>query len=256
MKRVLYITTPAPRAVPVLNTMLELGCTPVVYVPNEEHFESRDVSFWQPRWMGIARRVLRIIDRFSPQTTSDPGETLAQRCRTAGIDVHTVPGESRLDDSVDHFAELNIDLVVVNNYPFLIGRAFLAHFCGRVVNFHSSYLPSYRGLNQSLRILANLDPTGGVTLHFVEPGADTGNIIAQERFTLPSDANLAYYKRQVAEGTARIFRDAWPLLQAGTSGTAQPNTDQSAVVINEPTSRVLRWLNKQRRRFGLPLTKI
>ena len=167
-----------------------------------------------------------------------------------------MPGHSRLNDSVDYFAELNIDLVVVNNYPFLIGGAFLDKFSGRVVNFHSSYLPSYRGLNQSLRILANLEPTGGVTLHFVKPGADTGNIIAQERFALPPDANLTYYKEQVAEGAARILRDSWPHLQAGTSGTPQSQTDQPVVIIDERTSRVLRWLNKQRRRFGLPLRKI
>ena len=114
----------------------------------------------------------------------------------------------------------------------------------------------YRGLNQSLRILANLEPTGGVTLHFVEPGADTGSIIAQERIALPPDANFTYYKEKVAEGAARILRDSWPRLQAGTSGTPQSHTDQPVVIIDEPTSRVLRWLNKQRRSFGLPLRNI
>ena len=256
MKRVLYITTASPRAVPVLDALLELGCTPLVYVPDEKHFEGRRVTFWQPRWMGIAKRILRVIDKLFPLTPPHPGETLAQRCRSEGIPVHTVPGHSRLNDSVDYFAELNIDLVVVNNYPFLIGGAFLDKFSGRVVNLHSSYLPSYRGLNQSLRILANLEPTGGVTLHFIEPGADTGSIIAQERFALPPDANLTYYKEQVAEGAAKILRDSWPRLQAGTSGTPQSHTDHPVVIIDEPTSRVLRWLNKQRRRFGMPPRKI
>jgi folate-dependent phosphoribosylglycinamide formyltransferase PurN len=256
MKRVLYITTPGPRAVPVLDTLLELDCTPLVYIPNEEHFDGRKVTFWQPRWMSIARRILRIIDKLFPLTPPPSGETLAERCHAEGISVNMVPGNSRLNDSVDYFTELNIDLVVVNNYPFLIGKAFLDKFSGRVVNFHSSHLPSYRGLNQSLRILANLEPSGGVTLHFVTPGADTGSIIAQERFALPPDADLTYYKRQVAEGAARILRDSWPRLQAGTSGTPQSHTDQPVVIIDEPTSRVLRWLNKQRRRFGLPLRKI
>jgi methionyl-tRNA formyltransferase len=206
--------------------------------------------------MGIARRILRVIDRLFPPIPHQPGETLAQRCRAEGIDIHTVPGDSRLSDSVDHFADLNVDLVVVNNYPFLIGRVFLEKFSGRVVNFHSSFLPSYRGLNQSLRILANLEPTGGVTLHYIEPGADTGSIIAQERFVLPLDADIEFYKEQVAEGAARLLRNSWRSLQEGTSGTPQSDTDQAVVIIDETTARVLRWLNNQRRKFGLPAKKI
>lgn len=256
MTRVLYITTPSPRAVPVLDALLELSCTPLVYVPSEKHFENRHIPFWQPRWMSIARRVLRIIDKISPQSKAPPGVSLADRCRAKGLAIHTVPGGARLDDSIDAFAKLNVDLVIVNNYPFLIGNEFLDYFSGRVINFHSSYLPSYRGLNQSLRILANLEETGGVSLHFIKRGADTGNIIAQERFLLPLDANLEYYKHQVAEGAARVLREAWPRIQAGTTGTPQPHTDQPVVIINEPTSRVLRWLNKQRRRMGLSPRKI
>jgi methionyl-tRNA formyltransferase len=206
--------------------------------------------------MGIARRVLRVIDKIFPPKAPPKSKSLAERCQTEGIKVHTVPGNSRLDDSVDHFAALDIDLVVVNNYPFLISREFLNYFPGRVVNFHSSYLPSYRGLNQSLRILANLEPTGGVTLHFIEPGADTGNIVAQERFLLPADADLDYYKEQVAVGAARILREAWPSLEAGTLGKPQPHTDQPVVIIDEPTSRVLRWMNIQRCRIGLLPKKI
>jgi folate-dependent phosphoribosylglycinamide formyltransferase PurN len=256
MKKVLYITTLSPRAVPVLDALLELGCTPLVYIPNERHFEGRRVPFWQPRWMGIAKRILRIIDKIFPPDAPPERVSLAERCRTEGLNVYTVPGNSRLDDSVDHFAALDVDLVVVNNYPFLIGREFLNYFPGRVVNFHSSYLPSYRGLNQSLRVLANLEPTGGVTLHFIEPGADTGNIVAQERFVIPTNASLDYYKEQVAAGAARILREAWPSLEAGTPGKPQPHFVQRIVIIDEPTSRVLRWMNIQRRRFGLPVKRI
>jgi folate-dependent phosphoribosylglycinamide formyltransferase PurN len=242
--------------VPVLNVLLELGCTPLVYVPNEKHFEGRRVPFWQPGWMGLARRILRVKDKLFPPKALEAGETLIERCLAIGITVNTVPGNSRLDDSIDYFAALGVDLVVVNNYPFLIGRLFLEHFSKRVVNFHSSYLPSYRGLNQSLRILANLEPTGGVTLHYIDPGADTGNIIAQERFALPPDADLEFYKEQVAKGAARLLRDAWPGLRAGTAGTPQTDPDQPVVIIDEPTSRVLRWLNKLRRRVGLAPKRI
>lgn len=254
--RVLYLTTTSPRAVPVLETLLDLGCDVLVYVPDDNLFSGRTVRYWQPGWMPVARRILRLLDRVRPRRREPGGKSLAGFCEERNISVHRVPGDARLDEAADRFATRAIDWVVVNNYPFLIGQRFIEQFPGRIVNFHSSFLPYYRGLNQSLRILANLEERGGVTLHFVARGSDTGNIVGRESFPLPRNADLAYYQACVAEGAARILRDAWPRLREGTTGTEQPDTEQSHVVIDEPTSRVLRWLNLQRRRLRLPIKRI
>jgi len=60
----------------------------------------------------------------------------------------------------------------------------------------------------------------------------------------------------VAQAAAKILRDAWPRLLAADPGTPQPPVDQPAVIIDETTSRALRWMNKLRRKLGLPLRKI
>ena len=258
MKRILYITSHGNRPVPALDALLELGCEPVVYVPADEHFDRPPLAYWRPWWIVPVTTAIRVADRFKQPRPSRPWPwpTLAERCAEKGIAIHPVPGNGRLGDSVGHFEALNFDLAIVNNYPFLIGKTFLDRFPGKVANFHSSELPAYRGLNQSYRILANLEPTGGVTLHCVDPGSDTGNIIAQEIFEIPAHADARTYQQLVAEGAAKILKDAWPRIESGDPGTPQPATDQPVRIIDPTTSRALRWMNRMRGKIGLAPKKV
>lgn len=52
----------------------------------------------------------------------------------------------------------------------------------KLVNAHGSYLPEYRGAAQYVWYLLNGDSQYGVTVHFMELGLDTGDIILQKRF--------------------------------------------------------------------------
>ena len=55
----------------------------------------------------------------------------------------------------------------------------------KLINAHGSYLPEYRGAAQYIFYLANKDSQYGVTIHYMEPGLDTGDIIFQRRFNIP-----------------------------------------------------------------------
>ena len=55
----------------------------------------------------------------------------------------------------------------------------------KLINAHGSYLPEYRGAAQYIFYLANKDLQYGVTIHYMEPGLDTGDIIFQRKFHIP-----------------------------------------------------------------------
>lgn len=256
--KVAYVATPGHRSVPVLEVLLELGCDVRVFVPNADHFVGRRIHYWNPGWLRPARLFLRVLDKLvsRPPVTKAGTMTLTQKCELDGIPVNVVQGDARLNAMTEEFSTLGIDWIVINNYPFLIGQKLLRAFAGRVINFHSSLLPGYRGLNQSFRILANLEPVGGVSLHFVEEGADTGHLIGQKSFDLPAEADIEYYRSCVATGSAEVLRSAWPDLMSGSTGTPQADVDQTTVIIDERTARILRWMNRARRRLGLEVRKI
>ena len=54
-------------------------------------------------------------------------------------------------------------------------------------NFHFSYLPSYKGAYTSIWPILNNEKFSGVTLHKIDHGIDTGNIIEIEKFEIDID---------------------------------------------------------------------
>ena len=53
-----------------------------------------------------------------------------------------------------------------------------------IINCHPSLLPKYRGPNPLFWHYYNMDKKGGVTIHDVEKGEDTGDILRQEEFLI------------------------------------------------------------------------
>lgn len=55
------------------------------------------------------------------------------------------------------------------------------------VNLHLAPLPDYRGCNQFSFAIFNGAVTFGVTIHEIDTGVDSGDILFEERFPLPDD---------------------------------------------------------------------
>lgn len=81
-------------------------------------------------------------------------------------------------------AEYNIEFIALAGYMRLVGTVLLQAFPKKMVNIHPSLLPKYKGLNAVQQALDNNDNELGVTIHYVDEGMDTGEIIAQEKIAI------------------------------------------------------------------------
>ena len=77
-----------------------------------------------------------------------------------------------------------VDLVVLAGYMHLLTPAFLERFPERVVNVHPSLLPEFPGAHAIDDALAAGVETTGVTVHYVDQGLDTGEVIRQEEVSV------------------------------------------------------------------------
>lgn len=95
----------------------------------------------------------------------------------------------------------NVDLVVLAGFMRIVGPLFLAAFPRRIINVHPSLLPKHRGTDAAAQALAAGDPVTGCTVHYVDEGVDTGEIIAQREVpVLPGDtADTLQARIQTAE---------------------------------------------------------
>ena len=76
--------------------------------------------------------------------------------------------------------EHSVELVVLAGYMHLLTDPFLRRFAGRIVNIHPSLLPAFPGAHAIRDALAAGVETTGVTIHNVDEGLDTGEVIRQE----------------------------------------------------------------------------
>lgn len=75
----------------------------------------------------------------------------------------------------------NPKLIVLAGFMRILGRQFVQHYPGRILNIHPSLLPAYPGTNTHQRVLDAGEKEHGVSVHFVTEELDGGPIIAQER---------------------------------------------------------------------------
>lgn len=59
----------------------------------------------------------------------------------------------------------------------------------KLFNFHFSLLPKYRGCHTNFLQILNGEKYSGVTLHLIDKGIDTGNIIDQRKYKLNINTN-------------------------------------------------------------------
>ena len=81
----------------------------------------------------------------------------------------------------------NVDLVCVAGFMSILSKKFLMEWHRKVINIHPSLLPSFRGKNAVKQALENRVKTAGCSVHFVDEGIDTGEIISQEKVSVSSN---------------------------------------------------------------------
>lgn len=99
----------------------------------------------------------------------------------------------------------------------------------RLYNIHFSALPAYRGVYTSIWPILNAESHVGVTLHYMDAGADTGAIIERRVLPLPSYVQARQlYELYLDEGL-ELFR-AWlpDLLTTIPRGIVQDEASASA----------------------------
>lgn len=81
----------------------------------------------------------------------------------------------------------NVDLVCLAGFMSILSKKFLKEWHRKVINIHPSLLPSFRGKNAVKQALENRVKTAGCSVHFVDEGIDTGEIISQEEVPVSSN---------------------------------------------------------------------
>lgn len=114
-----------------------------------------------------------------------------QRAKNAGIRTAVVPMEANRNAWNEKLtaavAAVEPDVVVSAGFLRILGPAFLAEFEGKTINTHPSLLPAFPGTKAVSDALDYGVKVTGCTVHYVDKGMDTGEIIAQRPVLVNED---------------------------------------------------------------------
>ena len=104
-------------------------------------------------------------------------------------------------DLVKMLRGAEVNLVVLAGFMRVLKAPMLDAFPRRIINIHPSLLPKFPGIEAWKQALAAGEKTTGCTVHYVESGIDTGEIIAQREVPIsPGDTPATLHERiQLAE---------------------------------------------------------
>ena len=109
--------------------------------------------------------------------------------------------------------KLDVDLIVLAGYLVRIPEAMVHQYSHRIINIHPSLIPSFCGVGfYGLKVHEAALEKGvkvtGATVHYVDEGMDTGEIIFQKAVDVLPDDTPETLQRRVME------QAEWKLLPA------------------------------------------
>ena len=112
-----------------------------------------------------------------------PDKHLRKRASEENIDFLVEEDVNSLS-FLDHVRNYNADMFVSMSFDQILRKQLYSLPRLGTINCHAGKLPSYRGRNVLNWVLINDEKEFGITVHYIDEGVDTGDIIMQESYPI------------------------------------------------------------------------
>ena len=120
------------------------------------------------------------------------------------------------EETLDRLRRLDLDVGFLVWWPHIVRREIIDIVKGGIVNMHPSYIPYNRGRDPNFWSI--IDRTCfGATLHFVNAGIDSGEIIDRESIPITwEDTGKTLYDKSL-KALVRLFKSNYDSIMSGLS---------------------------------------
>lgn len=117
---------------------------------------------------------------------------------------------------LDRVKDYNADLFVSMSFNQIFKTEMINLPPYRTINCHAGKLPLYRGRNILNWALINDESEFGITVHYLDEGIDTGDIILQETYPITDEDNYNTLLLRAYDGCADVLYRAIKMIQNDT----------------------------------------
>ncbi|QCR31974.1 methionyl-tRNA formyltransferase [Lysinibacillus sp. SGAir0095] len=128
-------------------------------------------------------QIIGVIESRSKNATNR-SLSLQSFCQESSIPYYYM--DNGCDELLESWVrELEPDLIVINSMSELLKKNILDIPNKGCINLHPTLLPKYRGGYPFFWTFYDMDLNPGITVHYIDEGEDTGDIIYQESYPIP-----------------------------------------------------------------------
>ena len=102
----------------------------------------------------------------------------------------------------------NCDLFISMSFNQIFKKRIINHPKNKTINCHAGKLPFYKGRNILNWVLINDEPEFGITVHYMDEGIDTGDIILQKCYRINDEDNYATLLDIAYKGCSNLLFEA------------------------------------------------
>lgn len=137
--------------------------------------------------------------------------SIKDRVLMLGDTVHPITSQNEIINK-EFIRENRIDYVICFGYGKVLDKGIRQEV--PCINIHGGLLPYNRGANPNLWAWMDGTPQG-VSIHFIDDGIDTGDIIKQKEITFESNTTLQLSAERILKESIAAFKETWPLIRSG-----------------------------------------
>jgi methionyl-tRNA formyltransferase len=124
--------------------------------------------------------------------------------------------ELRQPDFLKKMRQLKPDYILSVYFPHILRKELLDIPAHGAINMHPSYLPYNRGAGGSSWSIIEGTPHG-ITLHYMDEGIDSGDIIAQKEVKIDFTDTAATLRTKLDIAGIELFKENWESIKKGTN---------------------------------------
>lgn len=195
--------------------------------------------FVKNSWITLTFRIKKKLSQVG--ITKNP--SITEYAKSKGIPVFNIktPNSSSFREKLKN---LNID-IIINQSQNIIKKELLEIPKICIINRHNALLPKNRGRLSPFWVLYHQEKESGVSIHFVEEGIDSGDIIVQKKYKVSAKDNFNTLVKKNYEIAPLAILEALDKLERGDTDFL-PNDDVAATYNSTPHFKHA-WIYRKRR---------
>lgn len=128
----------------------------------------------------------------------------------------------RTSETLAQLRDLGPELGISAWFGYILKPELLDLFPRGCINLHPAYLPWNRGWHTNVWPILDGSPAG-VTVHYIDPGVDTGDVIAQRQVVVgPTDTGGSLHQKLTLE-LIDLFQSTFPSIRDGQASRTPQN---------------------------------